>query len=647
LVALLLWFAAPLDARQIVTAIHVQWDNNLNDNQPWRCVTTGEVANPCFHFVVAYKFPITDVMVDWAELQELTQAHPVQPIRQTNFSVQIGLPAGCSQSPVNDPQNWSIQWCGMFPMMGPLLHNAPHRLTVQYRYLAIVGYNPMPVYETFGPFRTTVEFSVRNLVVSSSDEVKVLKWNPDRPEVCDTTFRYSLDSAQRRDVPVRTSIYSTDGAKVYEVTEQKACPQTHTFSWDGQTTSGQPAEPGLYVFDVEVNPNAGSSGDTDRLRSGRINIGEHKLEIHNLGCFTSRYILRSIRNAASAWSEVYAPTLERMAGPVFGPTHAIPPDVPPAPHDWCSLTTAVNLEYCSQQSYRFLLWARDSFSDQDKAHREKTCLTNQRVYLIGWFAGFGFHFSRGNFISGLPPMPSELDCRNMPGEIAHIVKEDVKRDPATGKLQVVPGYSPKVVLPGGQTGSLIFTNPIGASGFKMKLNEAVRGLSPRSGIVYYAGHGGFGTLIGFPDPAPESEDELFGLPTPGIRVTVTPFDLIHLDAVRVFYLSACQTCTDSSGSGLVAAIAARGAQAVVGFHRSLQGLKMPPGKDADKVFFRSLAGTKGVLFGLGAREGTTVGQALDLAWQHLIAGPPKRGQTWRDYYGVAGSAPNPLNVTIK
>jgi hypothetical protein len=96
LVALLLWFAAPLDARQIVTAIHVQWDNNLNDNQPWRCVTTGEVANPCFHFVVAYKFPITDVMVDWAELQELTQAHPVQPIRQTNFSVQIGLPAGCS-----------------------------------------------------------------------------------------------------------------------------------------------------------------------------------------------------------------------------------------------------------------------------------------------------------------------------------------------------------------------------------------------------------------------------------------------------------------------------------------------------------------------------------------------------------------------
>jgi hypothetical protein len=76
-------------------------------------------------------------------------------------------------------------------------------------------------------------------------------------------------------------------------------------------------------------------------------------------------------------------------------------------------------------------------------------------------------------------------------------------------------------------------------------------------------------------------------------------------------------------------------------------LKIPPGKDADKVFFGALAGNKGGLFGFGAREGTTVGRALDLAWQNLLTGRPKPGQTWRDYYGVAGSAPNPLNVTIK
>ena len=109
LVGLLLWFAAPLNAQQIVTAIHVQWDNNLNDNQPWQCVTTGEAANPWFHFIVAYKFPIINVMVDWAELQELTQAHPVQPTRQTNFSLQSGLPVGCTRPPVSDPQNWGIR----------------------------------------------------------------------------------------------------------------------------------------------------------------------------------------------------------------------------------------------------------------------------------------------------------------------------------------------------------------------------------------------------------------------------------------------------------------------------------------------------------------------------------------------------------
>ncbi len=86
--ALLLWFATPLCAQQIDTAIHVQWDNNLTDSQPMQCATSGEVANPCF-FLVAYKFPIISVTVDWAELQELTQVHSTQPVRQTSFSIQV------------------------------------------------------------------------------------------------------------------------------------------------------------------------------------------------------------------------------------------------------------------------------------------------------------------------------------------------------------------------------------------------------------------------------------------------------------------------------------------------------------------------------------------------------------------------------
>jgi hypothetical protein len=403
LVGLLLWFAAPLNAQQIVTAIHVQWDNNLNDNQPWQCVTTGEAANPWFHFIVAYKFPIINVMVDWAELQELTQAHPVQPTRQTNFSLQSGLPVGCTRPPVSDPQNWGIRWCGMFPTMGPFLHNAPHRLTVQYRYLAIVGYNPMPVYHTFGPFQTTVEFSVRNLVVSSSDEVKVLKWDPDRPEVCDTTFRYSLDSAQRRDVPVRISIYSTDGAKVYEVTEQKACPQTHTFSWDGQTTSGQPAEPGLYVFDVEVNPNAYPFSDADRLGSGRISIGEHEAFIlpssgdlllgyasPSQGTLEVSYVLRSDISANRSLIQVYDPDFILTAS-VEGGTKVVIPQRSPLPEDWNVVNVSCSLNKPKKlYPYTVIIWAWDDIKTY-KNHLPKSIFANQsvRAYTCAHFDATG------------------------------------------------------------------------------------------------------------------------------------------------------------------------------------------------------------------------------------------------------------------
>ncbi|GIV20673.1 MAG: hypothetical protein KatS3mg023_2424 [Armatimonadota bacterium] len=98
-----------------------------------QCVTSGEVANPCFYFLVAYKFPIINVTVDRAELQELTQVHSTQPIRQTSFSIQSGLHPGCTQPPVSDLQNWSVRYCGMFSTMSTQLHNSPYRVTEQKR----------------------------------------------------------------------------------------------------------------------------------------------------------------------------------------------------------------------------------------------------------------------------------------------------------------------------------------------------------------------------------------------------------------------------------------------------------------------------------------------------------------------------------
>ncbi len=37
---------------------------------------------------------------------------------------------------------------------------------------------------------------------------------------------------------MKVSIYSTDGAKVYELTEQKMCPGSYDFTWDGRANMG-------------------------------------------------------------------------------------------------------------------------------------------------------------------------------------------------------------------------------------------------------------------------------------------------------------------------------------------------------------------------------------------------------------------------
>jgi hypothetical protein len=63
--------------------------------------------------------------------------------------------------------------------------------------------------------------------------------------------------------------------------------------------------------------------------------------------------------------------------------------------------------------------------------------------------------------------------------------------------------------------------------------------------------------------------------------------------------------------------------------------------------FKRLQEEKGALLEIGAQEGKTVGQALHLGGRHPKQCRLKPSETWRDYYGVAGSAPNPLNVTIK
>ncbi|MEM2368144.1 MAG: hypothetical protein QXQ50_07940, partial [Candidatus Bathyarchaeia archaeon] len=120
------------------------------------------------------------------------------------------------------------------------------------------------------------------MVVTSKDVGKVLRWDPGRPKLCDTSFGYSIACAQKKEVQVTISIYSMNREKVYEVTEQKLCPGSYDFTWDGTMNTGnyegmpdgeEPtniAPEGLYTFDVEVTGVA--PYDHDWLRSKELKV---------------------------------------------------------------------------------------------------------------------------------------------------------------------------------------------------------------------------------------------------------------------------------------------------------------------------------------------------------------------------------------
>jgi hypothetical protein len=156
-------------------------------------------------------------------------------------------------------------------MVGFAMHNAPYRITVQWRYgVYMKGQR--------GPFQTSITIHVQNLVVTSPDVGKVLRWDPEKG-ITDTSFSYKIECAQKKQVSVRVRIYDMNRNVVYEVTEQKLCPGGYSFPWDGTVNAGYYEYPpdewsniapaGLYTFDVEVIANP---YDRDAVRSQALTV---------------------------------------------------------------------------------------------------------------------------------------------------------------------------------------------------------------------------------------------------------------------------------------------------------------------------------------------------------------------------------------
>ena len=257
---------------QIAYALHATWDPDLTDNNPSVCTTSGIVAVPWFHFYAGWKGGAPAFFsVDWVLIEELTNEHQPQVWYFKNPQGSSGFPYGCTMPPVSDPQNWNWTTWSFAPMIGFAMHNAPYRITVQWRY-GVYMKGPR------GPFQTSITINVQNLVVNSPDVGRVLRWDPEKG-IADTSFSYNIECSQKKQVSVKVRIYDMNRNLVYELTEQKICPGSYSFTWDGTVNTGYYEYPpdewsniapaGLYTFDVEVIANP---YDRDAVRSQALTV---------------------------------------------------------------------------------------------------------------------------------------------------------------------------------------------------------------------------------------------------------------------------------------------------------------------------------------------------------------------------------------
>jgi len=299
----------------------------------------------------------------------------------------------------------------------------------------------------------------------------------------------------------------------------------------------------------------------------------------------------------------------------------------------------------------------------DKAHRQKIALVNQQTGYIGWFLGIGFDYSEveKDNLRLADEIRRKVDTSKLPEFVANKLVNTINLE-----NREVWGWTPRV------EGSkyLIHEDNYGALDFVSEVNELVQQLSwwnPSrkcyeyvEGIIYFAGHGGYGRLIGFVKGSPSEKITIttFGMPrSQGLQEEPDPdvpyTRLTSLLPVRLIYLSACETCKDPSGTGLVAALANMvdrngnkiGAKAVVGYHIPLAGLEEPPNQKVDPVFWGKLTGKiveqdergnwtiRPDPEGAGNVEQAATAAAKRLAsWWRVWFGLV----TWKTYMGIAG-----------
>jgi hypothetical protein len=255
---------------------------------------------------------------------EPTDVHEPQHFRLDNPQGTTYTPDQIStvcSSPPTGYQNYIV--FSTPPFWGFACHNTSYLVKASYSYTKVTG--PPPTYQRIGPIEVSIMVNFNNLIVQS--EPKILKWDPDNSNNCDTTFSYTLSSSQKKNCQLTIDIYSTEGTKVYETTLTQLCPGTYTFTWDGTAnqTSYPPnsiAPTGLYTFDIAVQ--GACPYDGDRMRSSIISVSQTSLDIEE-DKYKFGYYFESSDGSLPSKAEVtvYGPAIDNFKknwGPEEGPT---------------------------------------------------------------------------------------------------------------------------------------------------------------------------------------------------------------------------------------------------------------------------------------------------------------------------------------
>ena len=471
-----------------------------------------------------------------------------------------------------------------------------------------------------GPFQTSITIHVQNLVVTSPDETKVLKWDPVRG-IADTSFSYRLECAQRKWCQVKVSIYTTDGVKVYEEWLEQIAPGGYSFVWDGRVNDGSTpdglAPAGLYVFDLDVIGIA-PGYDEDWLRSRALEIGDHDVVTIGPNLYRVGYILHSHRDASDAWVEVWDPKLMRIAGPIHNGIHAIPPDAIPQERDGNFVDIKVQLNLGSDDSYRFVFWARDNFHDWYKNHHNKYAFTNQQRKVIGCALITGHFYQKG--FGPWVSLFRDLNSTAFANEVEKMVKNIVAQISEVGKKWfILPEWrvTLKVEYETSLTCSIHglsfckYTTNEGATEFKRLLEELTH--TRGSHVVHFWGHA-CPSIIGFPDDNGQmyyfgfcsTKPANFGcVDISTVKNPLNPQDPKPLSNIRVVYLGGCNSFLNPC---LPQGFVDKGAQSAVGWKVTLYSINPFRDDAPHRAFWYTLCGdeTKKIV-------GKTVQEAADAA----------------------------------